>query len=69
MLSYWFLIMNVNVNRLFLIKNVSLHEAMRLMEMYTDLMVFRRSVHELISGMQVMNRSYEHMLVIFASNN
>lgn len=69
MLSCCFLIMNVNVNRLYLIKNVSLHEAMGLTEMYADLMVFRGSVHELISGMQVMNRSYEHMLVIFASNN
>lgn len=69
MLSCWFLITNLNVNQLYLIKNVSLHEAMGLTEMFIDLMAFRGSVHELISGTQIMNRSYDHMLAIFASNN
>lgn len=69
MLSCWFLITNLNVNQLYLIKNVSLHEAMGLTEMFIDLMAFRGSVHELTSGTQVMNCSYDHMLAIFASNN
>lgn len=69
MLSCWFLITNLNVNQLYLIENVSLHEAMGLTEMFIDLMAFKGSVHELISGMQVMTHSYVHMLVIFASNN